>query len=300
MADGPAAGGIPKTPGFLVVGHAVQDILSASDPNQWRLGGAACYASLLAHNLGLRTAVLTAAPPGLRLEEMLAGIGTAVVPSAVATQIRNLYEGGRRRQFISQRAVTLTADHLPGAWREAPIVLLGPVAGEVDASLASCFPRSLLGVGAQGWLREIGPGKEVRPVAPDAWDAGPILGPAQAVFLSDEDLPAEDAPGALSRWKQMVEVLAFTRGDGGADIHHAGEWRHIEAFPARAVDPTGAGDVFAAAFLVRYYESCDVWQAARFAACAASFTVEGEGTAAVPGRAQIERRLAEHPSIVAV
>ena len=92
----------------------------------------------------------------------------------------------------------------------------------------------------------------------------------------------------------------FTRGYRGADVHCRGERRQIDAFPANAVDVTGAGDVFAAAFLIRLGESDDVWDATRFAACAASFVVEAEGIEAMPTRDQIEARLREYPGITAI
>ncbi len=285
-------------PQFLVVGHAVQDLLPQSDPAGWRLGGAAAYASLLARKLGLRTAVLTSFSEDLR--ELLPGVECRVIPSDRATQIRNVYEGDRRRQTVPQLAVPLSELHLPSSWRHTPIVLLGPVVGEIDDSLAHCFPGALLGIGAQGWLRRIEEDGSVRHLAPVEWDARPLLREARALFLSDEDIPAGEAAPALSYWSDMVQIIAFTRGYGGADVCYRGEWRHIEAFPANAVDPTGAGDVFAAAFLIRLKESGDVWKATRFAACAASFAVEGEGIAAIPTRDQIEKRLKEHPDIKAV
>jgi sugar/nucleoside kinase (ribokinase family) len=80
------------------------------------------------------------------------------------------------------------------------------------------------------------------------------------------------------------------QGQGGA-------WRQIEAFPEREVDPTGAGDIFAAAFLIRLAESDDVAEATRFASAAASISVGGEGTDSVPTRAQVESLLAQHPEV---
>ena len=285
-------------PEFLVVGHVVQDLLS--DTGKWRLGGAASYASALARNLGLRAAVLTAASPGLPLAKLLPGVECRVVPSDATTQMRNIYSpGSKRQQFVPQRAARLSAAHLPAAWRDSRIVLLGPVAGEIDASLASCFPRSLVGAGAQGWLREIGSDSHVRPVHPADWPAGPVLHAARALFLSDEDLPPEDAPAALAEWSGMIDIVAFTRGYDGADVCRHGEWRRIAAFPASPVDLTGAGDVFATAFLVRLSETDEAWEAARFASCAASFVIEAEGILGVPDRAQIEARLRAHPEIVA-
>ena len=286
-------------PEFLVIGHAVQDLLSEEDHASWRLGGAAVYASVLARNLGLRTAVLTSAGSEMDLAGALPGIEVVCVPSAASTQFRNVYGTDGRRQFIPRRAAPITVEHLPGEWRETPVVLLGPVVGEVDPGLAACFPSAVLGAGAQGWLREVAPDTSVRAVLPEDWNAGPVLRHAKALFLSDEDVPPQAVPAALELWSGIVETVAFTRGYNGADVCHKGEWRHIDAFPARAVDPTGAGDVFATGFLVSFHETGDAWEATRFGACAASFVVEGEGVSAVPDRDQIQRRLERYPDIIA-
>lgn len=285
-------------PQFLVVGHVVQDLIPGpAAPGEgigsegWRLGGAASYASIMARNLGLRTAVLTAAAPDLDVAALLPGIECHVVPSERTTQILNVYRDGRRRQTVPRRAGTLRPEHLPDDWRRSDIVLLGPVAGEVDDALASVFPDSLLAVGAQGWLREIGDDRHVRPLRPWQWDAPAVLRPAQALFLSNEDVAPQDAPAALAEWSGYVDILAFTLGSEGADICYRREWRHIEAFPAREVDLTGAGDVFAAAFLVRYRESGDPWASARFAAAAAAISIEAAGVEGIPTRAQVEERM---------
>lgn len=286
-------------PQFLVAGHAVQDLVSDTDPAAWRLGGAASYASAAARNLGLRAALLTACAPDLPLAQMLPGIDVHAAASKLSTQIRNVYSEGRRHQTVPQRASVLRAEDVPPAWRRTPIVLLGPVVGEIGEALAACFPDSLVGVGAQGWLREIGPGGRVHPVHPSCWNDEPVLRHANALFLSDEDVPPEDAPAALERWCEMLDTVAFTRGYGGADVCHRGEWRHIDAFPAAVVDLTGAGDTFATGFLVRFHETGDPWDAARFGSAAASLVIEGEGITGVPSRAQVEARLRANPEIVA-
>jgi sugar/nucleoside kinase (ribokinase family) len=61
---------------------------------------------------------------------------------------------------------------------------------------------------------------------------------------------------------------------------------------AKEVDPTGAGDVFAAAFLVALRERRPVPLASRFATAAASLSVEGPGLTAIASRAAVERRAA--------
>lgn len=288
-------------PQFLAIGHIVQDIVPTGWPfdraQGWRLGGTVSFASLLAARLGLRAAVLTSASPEMDVSTLLPGVEVVCLPAERTTRIENVYGGRRRLQYLRSHALSLTAETLPPAWRDAAIVLLGPLAGEVDAAVAACFPSSLLGVSAQGWLRRAGPDSKVRLKAPRSWRAAALLQHAQVLFVSEEDLSPRSTKAALDEWSRQVPILAFTRGEAGADICHRGEWRHIEAFPAPTIDPTGAGDAFAAAFLIRYHEGAGAWEAARFAAAASSFVVEGEGVANIPDRSQIEGRLNAHPEI---
>lgn len=291
-----------RPPDFLVIGHVVQDLVPggadrSADTRPWRLGGTASFASLLAAGWGLRAALLTACGPDLDLALHLPDVEIACAREGQTTRFENIYSGGQRVQYVRSRGPTLTAHMLPKAWRQAPLILLGPVIGEVDAELAGCFPHALLGVSAQGWLRAVGPDSRVRPL-PWTVIREPLLRHASVLFVSDEDLPPREARGALDAWSRLVPTICFTRGEAGADVCHQGQWRHIDAFPVQAQDPTGAGDVFAATFLIRLHEEGDPWKAARFAACAASFVVEGEGIANLPRRPQIEARLAAHPEIM--
>ena len=82
-----------------------------------------------------------------------------------------------------------------------------------------------------------------------------------------------------------------TRGYRGAVLFTGDSESAIEAIPADSVDPTGAGDCFATAFTVRFAETGNVSEAARFALAAGSLAVEGPGIAGIPTRAQVEERL---------
>ena len=69
-------------------------------------------------------------------------------------------------------------------------------------------------------------------------------------------------------------------------------WRAYRAVPSRrVVDPTGAGDVFAAVWFARLAAGESALAAARYAVAAAACTVERVGLAGVPTAAQIEERL---------
>ena len=59
------------------------------------------------------------------------------------------------------------------------------------------------------------------------------------------------------------------------------------------IDPTGAGDVFATAFLIRYFETKDISQSANFANAAASFCIEKKGIEGMASREEILDRAAK-------
>jgi sugar/nucleoside kinase (ribokinase family) len=65
----------------------------------------------------------------------------------------------------------------------------------------------------------------------------------------------------------------------------------IPAYSAEPVDLTGAGDVFATAFLVRYHETHNPIEAGRFAHATAACAIEGEGTGSIPTRERLLARL---------
>ncbi len=92
--------------------------------------------------------------------------------------------------------------------------------------------------------------------------------------------------------RTRAPVVILTRGRAGYTIWHEGARSDLEAAVSCEKDPTGAGDVFATAYLVRYGETHDVLESARFASVAAAISVEGSGIESVAGREQIEARVA--------
>jgi len=88
-------------------------------------------------------------------------------------------------------------------------------------------------------------------------------------------------------------VLAVTEGPSGARLYWNGDLRRFHA-PARSeVDPTGAGDVFAAAFFYRLFSPRDPWAAARFATHLASYSVTRKGLEGIPHPEEIRSCLVE-------
>lgn len=271
-------------PQYLVIGNVTQDLLA---DGSYRLGGTATYSALTATRLGLRTAVLTSYQAELTLFADEPGIQVVRVPSPTTTMFENIYAGWARRQFIRAEAAVLRPEHVPVDWRETPIVHLGPIAHECDPSLVQVLRPQLLGITPQGWLRSWdGDGH----VHPQPYACAPeLVRAADVVVLSMEDLG--DDREALAHYVRLARLLVLTLGPDGALLIEKGRQTHAPAFDVVEADPTGAGDVFATAFMIRYYETGDPLVAAQFANCVASFIIESVGTANVPTRESVQKRL---------
>jgi len=98
----------------------------------------------------------------------------------------------------------------------------------------------------------------------------------------------------MTEWVQRVPIAVVTAGRDGALLYVSGERYEVRARRALEVDPTGAGDVFAATFLARYRRDADPWDAAEAATCAASLSVEGVGWSAVPDAAGLQAALKDY------
>ncbi len=267
---------------YLVIGHITQDVT----PRGYVLGGTAAYAALTAHRLGKRVGVVTCAAPGAEVLKPLAEqVEVVCLPSAHTTTFENVYQDGRRTQWVRALADPIRPEDVPRAWRRAPLVHLAPIAQEVTPTLGRHIAGELVGATPQGWLR--------------AWD-----GDGRVFYRSLADprrdlagvdvliFSIEDVQGNQEHLRALVEAVPLavvTLAEKGCDVYQHGRATHFPARPVpRVVDPTGAGDVFAAAFLVRYQETGDLAEAARFANVVASFSVEGLATSAIPTRDQVE------------
>ncbi len=280
---------------FLSIGHITHDIA----PEGFRFGGTVSFAAATVRRLGLRPGIMTrGSTENLRIGRKqrsgghfmtsvtgpLAGIPVCLLPSPVCTTFVNIYRGGQRAQVIEAIADPVTADALPAEWMNPDIVLLGPIAHEVESTWVDTFPEALLGVTPQGWLRTWDDAGHVRPTR---WEAPePFLRRADAVILSREDVGGNDT--YLAELAGQTRLLVVTDGWHGAVVHVAGERYHVQPRPAVEVDPTGAGDVFAAAFLLRLAETRDPVQAARFANVVASMSIEAPGMEGIPERGRVE------------
>jgi len=271
-----------QAPDFLAIGCITLDKVSTG----YTLGGTAVYAAITARNLGHSVAILTSGAPPEVQDLRDRGICVYSIPSASTTIFENMYQGGHRTQYLRSVADVIHPADLPAAWKGAATVHLGPVAQEVDPLFSTSFEHSLVGVTPQGWMRAW---DETGRVRFHPWDtARQLLDHVDVLVFSEQDVNGETQ--LVEQYAAMAKLAVVTRGDQGCDLMIDGTLHRLPAYPTQEVDPTGAGDVFAAAFLIRMEEHGDPFDAANFANCVASFAVEAPGISGIPTRAQVADR----------
>jgi len=275
-----------SAPEFVAVGHVTLDRFG----DALRPGGAALYAAITAARLGLSAGILTSHGEDFPLELIPPRIEVVSVPAPSTTVFEHQHTCGDRTLRVTSAAGPLTEADVPDDWRDAALVLLAPVMNEVAPRLAAAFSDASVAAEAQGWLRGLGKDGAVRTVRWDA--AAEALRSFQAIFLSAADVRGQES--AMSEWVQRVPIGVVTAGRRGALLYVNGDRYEVRPRRAAEVDPTGAGDVFAATFLARYRRDGDPWEAAEAATCAASLSVEGVGWSAVPDAANLDAVLTEY------
>ncbi len=275
-----------KRPDYVVIGHVAKDIV----PEGYQPGGTVTYSSATVQRLGLQAGIVTRAEAGFDFSSLTSQrILVASAPSPRTTTFENIYDGDHRTQYVRAVAEPIRTTDVPEAWLSAPIVHLGPLAQEMDEEIVHLFHDSLVGVTPQGWMRQW---DEHGRVSPTLWARAEALLPhADVLVISEEDVGGDSH--LIAEYVRLTRIVIVTNGWKGSTVYVGGEQRQIPPRSANEVDPTGAGDVFAAAYLVSLHEHGDPFEAARFANHTASFSVEGVGTQTVPTRAQVAASLAQ-------
>ena len=310
-------------PVALVCGHVTLDVMDGALVP----GGSAYYAARALAGLGAHVRVLTAAGPDLPPDPFGPGVEAVVLPAPATTTFENVYgPGGRRTQRVLSAAPPLDPRRLPAAWREADLLLLAPVLGELDpAAFAATVRARAVGLCVQGLVRTVRPDGSVAPRRLEPRHSGartfrtvlprprrepgrgfgergpagrgerrrPLLAGVDVAVLGEDELAGQaDLVEALSA---AVPVVVVTRGARGCDVVAGGRTRHVGTYPTRELEPTGAGDVFAAALLLALARGDAPAEAARLGAAAASIVVEGRAGEALARVGEAWTRAAQVP-----
>jgi len=161
------------------------------------------------------------------------------------------------------------------------LLIMGLFAGLV-AAISHPDERALLRVEAErlAQLLDLAAAESQLTGRPTAWTAD---GAQYRFWRWRDDTGWTEAREDALRARSLPPGMAtFEEQVGVRRLREDAEWRRIAAFPANTVDPTGAGDIFAASFFIHLYETEDPWAAARFAIQMAAIAISREGLAGVP------------------
>jgi sugar/nucleoside kinase (ribokinase family) len=274
-------------PDYLVIGHITADLT----PEGRRLGGTASYATRTASAFGLRVGVLTSAAQDEPLLDELRPYAEqmVVLPADATSTFENIYTASGRTQYIRGVAARIRPEDVPSEWLSAPLVHLAPLTDEVDPQIGHRFKDSTVLLTLQGWLRRWEVDGRVRF---KRWYDPVVLRDIDMVVFSEEDIP--EAPELEGEFAQSVRHLFVTRAERGGTYYRQGEPIQYDTPQVEVVNPTGAGDVFAAALLSSLYLTNHNMEASiRVAARLGALSVTRWWLDGSPSREEVEQALAE-------
>jgi sugar/nucleoside kinase (ribokinase family) len=278
---------------LIGIGNPVYDIIvTPSVKTDGRvLSGCSTNACLAARRLGLnKVGLIGRIGPdfGDRFREDMKNYGIEVDRGPLTGEtggFRLVYdERGDRTLDVLGVADRITPKNFPEKYLDASFFLIGPILGEVDLELVEFIRSSTLAklfLDPQGMVRAIGGDKRIFHtcnreafgkvaklvdfIKPNEHESQTITGqedPVQAILQLRELGPA---------------VPIVTLAERGSILVDSDELFRIPAFPTSAIDPTGAGDVYAGSFITDYIRKGNIVEAAMFASAAASLKVEQMG-----------------------
>jgi sugar/nucleoside kinase (ribokinase family) len=282
---------------LYLIGNPTHDTLSINKKTVRTLGGTVWYAAMFLAGLGRRVAVVGIGDDIIKRRLARGGVDVRYFSDAgPVTLFENTYSAGIRKQKAWPGGDIQRAD-VPRAAFGATGLLVGPVLQEVDPAILRTPRAGCLMLDAQGFLRQLSTaGDVILRMTPEAetalrhCDILKVDAREAAVITSTAD--GETAGRVLHRMGPRMVII--TRGADGALFYDGVRFTQITAPEVDVVDPTGAGDVFSAAFLVRYIASGDLFAAGRFAVTAAALSTRGFGASALPSDAEISSLMKQH------
>jgi len=247
-------------------------------------GGCAYYAASAFGALGAASRLVTTVGEDFCCDPDLERLEWVARRAGRTTVFTNLYpDSGPRLQYIDRVAADVGPASLPAGWERPDVAFFGPVFDELDVrAWKRALSARITAIGVQGFVRGAdsasGPEGAGRRVVPRRWRPSPeLLEGIEVACLSEEDLQGQ--ADLLDRLVAAIPLVALTRERKGCELIEGGRRVWVGIHAAEVVDPTGAGDTFAAGLLYGLAAGLCGVEAARIGAAAASIVIEGEAGA---------------------
>lgn len=290
---------------FLAVGNISIDLIHSAGGFARRVAGSSFYASLAAARLGVKSAVLAKAGSDIDPKRDLAPLLRASVSldglilGGSTASYELFYRGEDRTLRLRKVGEPISPDEVRALGIDCQAVLASPIYNEIPIETVRELRRRcrLLAIDPQGYIRRRIRGGWIRF---SRWDAARRLeGLADIIVTSKPELPylakgPDDRSKLLSLLNSGADIAFMTREGGARSALLAYDGTVVEipvVPPGRIVDPGGAGDVSAAAFVTEYVRTREPIWSALFASSVASFIYEAFGAEAAPSREDAIERL---------
>ncbi len=296
--------------GLLAAGNLSRDKIHTPAGYAERLAGSSFYAAMVAARLGSSAGVLAKAGRDVREEELrplraegidLSGL---IIDDGETASYELYYTGEDRELFLRSPCRRITPEEVISRLDGAEAALVSPIYDEVPADTFREIVKrvGLLGLDPQGYIRRAGEGGHIS--FSDWEDSEEFLGMTSVLFTSRPEIRyltgdrgSDVASMLMDLWDMGPEVVLMTREGGASSSLLVWEGRITEIPvipPERVVDPGGAGDSSAAAFLVEFVRTGDAVWSALFASATSSFIYEAFGAEGAPRRADVLSRLKDY------
>lgn len=263
----------------LIVGLVTRDMFSADESTP---GGVPSYAGRTVAALGVRANILTIGRQEMDRSALVGHTVKIVEDSNTLTfLIGETPSGERSLRLVNRPARALCASDLPEEWPAPRNIIFGPLLpDDIDIeSFYRRFPDSKVWMIAQGLQRTIESDQSIGLNSSPTDTLKQLCRPGVTIFLSR----IETKSWSQSDMDELVascDLVAVTNGDQGAYLRLGDASYTVDAIPAQAIDTTGAGDSFAAAFAITRESS--LVAAVKTAVGYGAMAVEKSGPAPMP------------------
>ncbi len=295
-----------KSKTILAFGNPVYDLIStpALRRSDRVLSGCSTNACLAASKLGEKSILIGTV--GSDFNQQLARdldqwrIASRLYPSTQTGGFSLLYDERGNRDL----AILGVADPIPPSadgFQHADFVLIGPILGETGPALIHHIRNVLTApilLDPQGLLRVLHNGQVHHEHTQEFDEIAALSTIVKANELETQVItgidPRQDPEGAVrALYRFGGKIAVVTLAEAGSVIFDGQDIIQIPPYTTNAIDPTGAGDTYAAGFMVKYLETPqDLAAVGCFASAVASVMVENSGPEFPLTRQEADRRTA--------
>lgn len=269
-------------PETLLYGHLCKD--RVPETQTYEPGSPAWYMAHVLTTFEMKPVVIS--PYGVDYPKEWLGPVT-LIPNEPTTTNTLIYENkympdGSRRQHAYHADTAVPVDpesaqrHI---WNSARAIIVCPIVDNIQAdtirTMRRIAPQAIFALLPQGYFRDIGPDGAVHV---KTWEsANTIIPYFDVIFVSEQDGP--DMHHTARHWSECMNGhVLVTQAAKGCTHYHKGQSTHIPAYPVlKEIHPTGAGDVFAAAYIHNFLAIRDPRKSIAYASVAAALHVAGNG-----------------------